>query len=86
MTNMREHFLRPYKVGAKKSKSLAVVIPQEIVQEYNIDTTTILYTKCSNKGISLYCLNHDDIENSLMHDGSDLQTYNHHTFITRGRN
>jgi len=53
---MREHIVRPYKVGAKESNSLAVVIPSEIVKEKNLDNNTVFVVKCRNNEIIYYQL------------------------------
>lgn len=36
------YLLQPYHVGSKKAKSIAVVIPAEVVKVYEINTSTIL--------------------------------------------
>lgn len=51
MIIMREHLVRAYKVGAKKSNSLSIVIPTEIVKKYRIDSSTLFVVECYNNGI-----------------------------------
>jgi hypothetical protein len=47
---------KAYKVGAKESKSLGVVIPSRIVKQKNLDNNTVFIVKCCNRGIVFYCL------------------------------
>jgi hypothetical protein len=35
------HILQPYHVGSRRGRSLAIIIPAEIVREYCIDTSTV---------------------------------------------
>jgi antitoxin component of MazEF toxin-antitoxin module len=45
---MREIFIvQPYLVGSKKSKSLALIIPAEVVKQYQIDTSTAFALKAN---------------------------------------
>ena len=41
--------LQPYMVGSKKGKSLAVVIPSEVVKTCNIDTSTVFTLRGDEK-------------------------------------
>jgi antitoxin component of MazEF toxin-antitoxin module len=43
MRNM--HVVRPYKVGAKTGKSIAVIIPSEIVKQYGINPSSVIILK-----------------------------------------
>ena len=49
------HVVRPYKVGAKTGKSIAVIIPSEIVKRYEISPSSVIIVKSdgSTKKISL---------------------------------
>lgn len=40
MLQRNVHFVQPYYVGTKDRKSLAVIIPSQIVKDQNIDTST----------------------------------------------
>jgi antitoxin component of MazEF toxin-antitoxin module len=53
---MREHIAKVYKVGARNSKSLGVVIPSEIVKQENLDNNTVFVVKCRNRRIVFYHL------------------------------
>jgi antitoxin component of MazEF toxin-antitoxin module len=44
-TMRRSHVIQPYKVGSKTGKSIAVVIPHEIVEQYKIDPSSIIILK-----------------------------------------
>jgi hypothetical protein len=51
---MKEKFLvQPYLVGSSKSKSLAIVIPSEIVKRYHIDDSTGFILKFDEAGLRL---------------------------------
>lgn len=55
LVNMTKcHFVQPYLVGSKSSKSLAVVIPSSLVRRYKIDPSTGFVVKHNNSGIMLY--------------------------------
>jgi antitoxin component of MazEF toxin-antitoxin module len=46
MTIMRKmHVVRPYKVGAKTGKSIAVIIPSEIIKQYGINPSSVIILK-----------------------------------------
>jgi|tagenome__1003787_1003787.scaffolds.fasta_scaffold20988496_5 hypothetical protein len=63
---MRNNFLKqPYPVGSKNSKSLAVVIPSEIVKKNKIDTSTVFALKCIKTGILFSYVSIDRNENEL---------------------
>lgn len=49
------YVVQPYKVGTKDRKSLAIVIPAQVVKEYSLDTSTVfaLNVDKGNKGIIL---------------------------------
>ena len=36
------HVVRPYKVGSKTGKSIALVIPREIVEQYGINPSSLM--------------------------------------------
>ena len=36
------HIVRPYKVGSKTGKSIALVIPREIVRQYGINPSSLV--------------------------------------------
>ena len=42
MTNLRKYYISPYQVG-KDKRSLAMVLPSELVKSLNIDPLTILF-------------------------------------------
>jgi hypothetical protein len=44
-TMRRSHVIQPYKVGSKTGKSIAVVIPHDIVEQYKIDPSSIIILK-----------------------------------------
>jgi hypothetical protein len=50
--------VQPYQVGSKNKRSLVVLIPAEIVKEYNIDTSTIFAVQLDEqkKSITLQVL------------------------------
>ncbi len=50
----KSHFVQPYWVGSRISKSLAVVIPSSLVRRYNINPSTGFVIKHNNSGIMLY--------------------------------
>lgn len=41
--------IQPYQVGSNKSKSLAVILPKRITEEWNIDQSTIFSLKVDKK-------------------------------------
>ena len=42
------HVIQPYWVGSKDRKSLAMIIPAQVVKDQNLDTSTILAMRVSN--------------------------------------
>lgn len=51
---MRTNYLiQPYPVGSKNSKSLAIVIPSDIRNKLQINSSTIFVLKCNNTSILL---------------------------------
>jgi antitoxin component of MazEF toxin-antitoxin module len=42
------HVIQPYWVGTKDRKSLAMIIPAQVVKDQNLDTSTILMMRVSN--------------------------------------
>jgi hypothetical protein len=47
--NIRDiHIIQPYWVGTKDRKSLAMIIPAQIVKGQNLNTSTILAMRVSN--------------------------------------
>ncbi len=53
------HILQPYHVGSRRGRSLAVIIPAEVVREYCIDTSTVfaLRTNANEKKVILQMVN-----------------------------
>jgi antitoxin component of MazEF toxin-antitoxin module len=43
------YIVQPYKVGSSKGKSLAIIVPAELVKEYKIGISTILALSPDNK-------------------------------------
>lgn len=41
--------IQPYQVGSNKSKSLAVILPKQITEDWNIDQSTIFSLKVDKK-------------------------------------
>ena len=41
--------IQPYQVGSNKSKSLAVILPKRITEDWNIDSSTIFSLKIDKK-------------------------------------
>ena len=54
--------IQPYEVGSKKGKSMAIVLPAQLVKQNRINTSTILalQTQSNSKTIILHLVN--DIE------------------------
>jgi antitoxin component of MazEF toxin-antitoxin module len=46
--NRNVYVVQPYRVGTKDRKSLAIVIPAQVVKEYSFDTSTIFALKVDN--------------------------------------
>lgn len=73
-------------VGSKKSKSLAIVIPAEIVKKYQVNTSTIFVLRCCNSGILLSIVNiHNDENNLIPVDNNSSQATTQQVSIIRGR-
>jgi antitoxin component of MazEF toxin-antitoxin module len=52
------HVIQPYYVGTKDRKSLAMIIPAQIVKEQNLNTSSILAVKVAGKAeITLNVIN-----------------------------
>jgi hypothetical protein len=43
------HVVQPYWVGTKDRKSLAIIIPAQIVKEQNLNTSTILAMRVADR-------------------------------------
>jgi antitoxin component of MazEF toxin-antitoxin module len=46
--NRNVYVVQPYRVGTKDRKSLAIVIPAQVVKEYSFSTSTIFALKVDN--------------------------------------
>jgi hypothetical protein len=57
-----KYLVQPYRVGSKTSKSIALVIPHQIVQYYSIDPSTviILRTDDARKKMTLEAIQDTD--------------------------
>jgi hypothetical protein len=58
----RSHVIQPYKVGSKTGKSIAVVIPHEVVEQYKIEPSSIIILKTDKltKKITLEALGEEE--------------------------
>jgi hypothetical protein len=71
--------IQPYLVGSKQAKSLALVIPAQVVREYNINPSTVFTLRRTKKtkGIILQSVNNSSTEN-MMHAGQSLAASSQH--------
>jgi hypothetical protein len=58
--------VQPYAVGSKTSKSLAIVIPSEVVKKYQINTSTVFVLRGGNSEIVLSFVDIDNNENETI--------------------
>jgi inorganic pyrophosphatase/exopolyphosphatase len=71
------HLTQPYLVGSKNSKSLAIVIPSQIVKKYQISTSTVFVLKCCNTGILLSIADISNNEKDVIPvDNNSFEGYN----------
>ncbi|MGD9533390.1 MAG: hypothetical protein AB7V56_06440 [Candidatus Nitrosocosmicus sp.] len=73
--------VQPYLVGSKNSKSVAVIIPSDIVKKCEIDTSTVFMVKYDNTAILLQFMNIDN-ENKLIHVDTSLESKDQHVTIS----
>jgi hypothetical protein len=62
------YVIQPYRVGAKDRKSLAIVIPAQVVKEYSFNTSTVFALNI-DKGNSKITLREVGIPGENPHDG-----------------
>jgi hypothetical protein len=69
MIRRNAYVVQPYEVGTKDRKSLAIIIPAEVVREYKIDPSAVLILKINQqtKGISLCILSTVDEDKNNNH-------------------
>ena len=78
---IKSHFVQPYLVGSKSSKSLAVVIPSSLVRKYKINPSTGFLIEHNNAGLMLQYVG---IDKKRMPQDNSFESKDLETSVVRG--
>lgn len=70
------HVVRPYQVGSKTGKSIALVIPREIVEQYGINPSSVMILRTDDipRKITLQAMREEDTVEKLREKNQTLAT------------